>query len=104
MGSFLIPKDAENLTAETKDRLTRSFLSAALDDAIKVVQGNGSRRSRFSPILTHITAKKLEATLKDMNDGDHLYVLDPVIRPIPVSRAKLWCAKGQRKRLARAND
>lgn len=95
MGQLFDTKTQRNLTAETKDRLNKiDFSALPLDDAIKVVQGNGSRRiAVFSdPYCTY--CKKLEATLKDMNDVTIYTFLYPVIRANSREQSEaIWCAK-----------
>lgn len=96
VGQLFETKTQRNLTAETKDRLSRiDFTKLPLADAIKIVNGTALVRLLFSPIRTALSAGKLEASLKEMKDVTIYTFLYPVIRPSSLAESQnIWCAKG----------
>ena len=69
VGQLFETKTQRNLTAETKDRLSRiDFAKLPLADAIKIVNGTGARQIAVFSDPNCSFCRKLEASLKEMKD------------------------------------
>ena len=67
VGQLFETKTQRNLTAETKDRLSRiDFTKLPLADAIKIVNGTGARQIAVFSDPNCSFCRKLEASLKEM--------------------------------------
>lgn len=95
VGQLFETKTQRNLTAETKDRLSRiDFAKLPLADAIKIVNGTGARQIAVFSDPNCSFCRKLEASLKEMKDVTIYTFLYPVIRPSSLAESQnIWCAK-----------
>lgn len=95
VGQLFETKTQRNLTAETKDRLSRiDFTKLPLADAIKIVNGTGARQIAVFSDPNCSFCRKLEASLKEMKDVTIYTFLYPVIRPSSLAESQnIWCAK-----------
>lgn len=95
VGQLFETKTQRNLTAETKDRLSRiDFSKLPLKDAIKVVNGTGAREIAVFSDPNCSFCRKLEQDLKNMKDVTIYVFLYPVIRPSSIPESQnIWCAK-----------
>lgn len=95
MGQIFDTKTRKNLTQEAQEALKRiDFSALPLKDAIKTVNGNGSRTIAVFSDPNCGFCKKLEANLKDMKDVTIYTFLYPVITPTSKDiSADIWCSK-----------
>lgn len=95
MGQLFDTKTRRNLTEETKERLSRiDFSTLPLDDAIKTVNGDGSRMIAVFSDPNCSFCKRLEASLKELKNVTIYTFLYPVITPgSKEASANIWCAK-----------
>jgi thiol:disulfide interchange protein DsbC len=101
-GNLIEPKTKRNMTSERLDELTRvDFSKLPLDEAIKVVRGNGSRKLVvFSdpdcPFCKRLEQKEL-AGITDITVYTFLYPLDQ-LHPDAGNKAKaIWCSTDRAK-------
>ncbi len=94
MGEMFHTLSRKNLTEEAKNRLLQiNFDDLPLNDAIKTVNGNGSRKIAVFSDPNCSFCKKLEATLKDAKDITIYTFLYPVITPTSrEASANIWCS------------
>jgi len=106
MGSFLIfggvivdTKTKKNLTQERIDELGAfDFKSLPLDDAIKTVRGDGSRKIVTFEDPNCGYCKKLFAELQQLNNVTIYTFLIPILSPDSALKSKLiWCAGNRNK-------
>lgn len=95
MGQLFDTKTRRNLTEETKDRLSRiDFSTLPLDDAVKTVNGDGSRTIAVFSDPNCSFCKRLEVSLKELKNVTIYTFLYPVITPgSKEASANIWCAK-----------
>ena len=93
-GPVLDGKSLENLTEARISELTAiKFDELPLQDAIKVVSGNGSRRIAYFSDPNCPYCKALEHTLTGLKDATVYVFLYPILSEDSVVKAKaLWCA------------
>lgn len=101
-GRLIDPKNKRNVTAERMEELTRvDFSKLPLDQAVKVVRGNGSRKLVvFSdpdcPFCKRLEQKEL-AGITDITVYTFLYPLEQ-LHPDATDKAKaIWCAPDRAK-------
>lgn len=101
-GRLIEPKTKRNVTAERMEELTRvDFSKLPLDQAVKVVKGNGSRKLVvFSdpdcPFCKRLEQKELSA-ITDITVYTFLYPLEQ-LHPDATDKAKaIWCAPDRAK-------
>lgn len=99
MGQLFDTRTQQNLTAETKERLSRiDFSTLPLNDAIKTVHGTGERELVVFSDPNCGFCKKMEASLKDLKDVTIYTFLYPVITPgSKDASANIWCSKDASK-------
>lgn len=95
MGQIFDTKTRKNLTQEAQEALKRiDFASLPLKDAIKTVNGDGSRTIAVFSDPNCGFCKKLESNLKDMKNVTIYTFLYPVITPTSKDiSADIWCSK-----------
>lgn len=101
-GRLIDPKNKRNVTAERMEELTRvDFSKLPLDQAVKVVRGNGSRKLVvFSdpdcPFCKRLEQKEL-AGITDITVYTFLYPLEQ-LHPDAADKAKaIWCSPDRAK-------
>jgi thiol:disulfide interchange protein DsbC len=101
-GRLVDPKTKKDLTGERLDELTRvDFSSLPLDQAIKVVKGNGSRKLVVFSDVDCPFCKRLEQNeLANITDVTVYTFLYPILQLHPDSANKskaIWCASNRVK-------
>ena len=101
-GQLVDPKTKKNITGERMEELTKiDFNTLPLDQAIKVVKGNGSRKLVvFSdvdcPYCKQLERKEL-ANITDVTIYTFLYPIE-TLHPDAAAKSKsIWCAKNRVK-------
>ncbi|MGF7191983.1 thiol:disulfide interchange protein DsbC [Robbsia andropogonis] len=84
-----------NLTQERTDQINRiDFASLPLQDAVKVVHGNGARKIAVFSDPHCPYCHKLEETLQKVDNVTVYTFLFPILSPDSVAKSKaIWCAK-----------
>jgi len=101
-GRLVDPKTKKDITGERLDELTKiDFSSLPLDQAIKVVKGNGSRKLVVFSDVDCPYCKRLErnelANITDVTVYTFLYPIEQ-LHPDAANKSKLiWCAKNRVK-------
>lgn len=101
-GHLVDPKTKKDITGERLEELTRiDFASLPLDQAIKVVKGNGSRKLVVFSDVDCPYCKRLErnelANVTDVTVYTFLYPIEQ-LHPDAASKSKLiWCASNRVK-------
>jgi thiol:disulfide interchange protein DsbC len=101
-GRLVDPKTKKDITGERLEELTRiDFSSLPLDQAIKVVKGNGSRKLVVFSDVDCPYCKRLErneiANITDVTVYTFLYPIEQ-LHPDAANKSKLiWCAKDRVK-------
>ncbi|MBZ4201174.1 MAG: DsbC family protein [Methylotenera sp.] len=101
-GRLVDPKSKKDLTAERMDELTKiDFAKLPLDQAIKVVKGNGSRKLVVFSDVDCPYCKRLEQNeLSNITDVTVYTFLYPIAQLHPDATAKskaIWCASNRVK-------
>ena len=101
-GRLVDPKSKKDVTAERMEELTKiDFNSLPLDQAIKVVKGNGSRKLVVFSDVDCPYCKRLEQNeLVNVTDVTIYTFLYPLVQLHPDSAAKsksIWCADNRVK-------
>lgn len=101
-GRLVDPKSKKDLTAERMDELTKiDFAKLPLDQAIKVVKGNGSRKLVVFSDVDCPYCKRLEQNeLSNITDVTVYTFLYPIAQLHPDAAAKskaIWCASNRVK-------
>ncbi len=101
-GRLVDPKSKKDLTAERLDELTKvDFSKLPLEQAIKVVKGNGSRKLVVFSDVDCPYCKRLEQNeLTNINDVTVYTFLYPIVQLHPDAPAKskaIWCASNRVK-------
>ena len=101
-GRLVDPKTKRDVTGERMDELTKiDFNSLPLDQAIKVVKGNGSRKLVVFSDVDCPYCKRLEQNeLSNVTDVTIYTFLYPLVQLHPDSAAKsksIWCADNRVK-------
>jgi thiol:disulfide interchange protein DsbC len=101
-GRLVDPKTKRDVTGERMDELTKiDFNSLPLDQAIKVVKGNGSRKLVVFSDVDCPYCKRLEQNeLSNISDVTVYTFLYPLVQLHPDSAAKsksIWCADNRVK-------
>ena len=101
-GRLVDPKSKKDVTGERMDELTKiDFNSLPLDQAIKVVKGNGSRKLVVFSDVDCPYCKRLEQNeLVNVTDVTIYTFLYPLVQLHPDSAAKsksIWCADNRVK-------
>ena len=101
-GRLVDPKSKKDVTGERMDELTKiDFNSLPLDQAIKVVKGNGSRKLVVFSDVDCPYCKRLEQNeLVNVTDVTIYTFLYPLVQLHPDSTAKsksIWCADNRVK-------
>jgi len=101
-GRLVDPKSKKDLTAERIDELTKiDFAKLPLDQAIKVVKGNGSRKLVVFSDVDCPYCKRLEQNeLSNITDVTVYTFLYPIAQLHPDAAAKsksIWCASNRVK-------
>ncbi|MFZ3088100.1 MAG: DsbC family protein [Methylotenera sp.] len=101
-GRLVDPKTKKDITGERLDELTKiDFSSLPLDQAIKVVKGNGSRKLVVFSDVDCPYCKRLErnelTNITDVTVYTFLYPIEQ-LHPDAASKSKLiWCANNRAK-------
>lgn len=101
-GNLVDPKTKQNITRERLKELTKvDFSSLPLDEAIKVVKGNGSRKLVVFSDVDCPFCKRLEqnelANITDVTIYTFLYPIAE-LHPDAANKSKLiWCASNREK-------
>ncbi|MDD2934451.1 MAG: DsbC family protein [Methylotenera sp.] len=101
-GRLVDPKTKKDITGERLDELTKiDFASLPLEQAIKVVKGNGSRKLVVFSDVDCPYCKRLErneiANITDVTVYTFLYPIEQ-LHPDAANKSKLiWCAKDRVK-------
>ena len=101
-GRLVDPKSKKDVTGERMEELTKvDFNSLPLDQAIKVVKGNGSRKIAVFSDVDCPFCKRLEQNeLSNINDVTIYTFLYPIeqLHPDAANKSKLiWCASNRVK-------
>ena len=101
-GRLVDPKTKKDITGERMEELTKiDFSSLPLDQAIKVVKGNGSRKLVVFSDVDCPYCKRLEQNeLSNINDVTIYTFLYPIEQLHPDAAAKsksIWCANNRAK-------
>ncbi len=101
-GRLVDPKSKKDLTAERMDELTKiDFSKLPLEQAIKVVKGNGSRKLVVFSDVDCPYCKRLEQNeLSNISDVTIYTFLYPIAQLHPDAAAKskaIWCASNRVK-------
>ena len=101
-GRLVDPKTKKDITGERMEELTKvDFNSLPLDQAIKVVKGNGSRKLVVFSDVDCPYCKRLEQNeLSNINDVTIYTFLYPIAQLHPDAAAKsksIWCANNRAK-------
>jgi thiol:disulfide interchange protein DsbC len=96
-GRLVDPKTKKDITGERLDELTKiDFSSLALEQAIKVVKGNGSRKLVVFSDVDCPYCKRLErnelANITDVTIYTYLYPLQQLHPDAPAKSKAIWCA------------
>lgn len=96
-GRLVDPKTKKDITGERLDELTRiDFSSLPLEQAIKVVKGNGSRKLVVFSDVDCPYCKRLErnelANITDVTIYTYLYPLQQLHPDAPAKSKAIWCA------------
>jgi len=99
LGSIVDMKTRENVTEQRMRQLNRvAFDALPLDQAIKVVRGNGTRRVAVFSDPNCGYCKRFERDLIGVNDITVYYFLYPILAPDSVQKSKaVWCAPDRGK-------
>lgn len=101
-GHLVDPKTKKDITGERLEELTKvDFSSLPLDQAIKVVKGNGSRKLVVFSDVDCPYCKRLEQNeLTNINDVTIYTFLYPIqqLHPDAIAKSKsIWCASNRTK-------
>ena len=99
LGSIVDMKTRENVTEVRMRQLNRvAFDSLPLDNAVKIVRGNGSRRVAIFADPNCGYCKRFERDLLGVNDITVYLFLYPILAPDSVVKSKaVWCAPDRGK-------
>jgi thiol:disulfide interchange protein DsbC len=102
VGHILEPKTHKDLTQERLDKLSAiKFAELPLDQAIKIVKGNGGNGKRTIATFEDPNCgycKKLAKDLQNMNDITVYTFLHPILSPDSLDKSKaIWCAPDRAK-------
>jgi len=98
-GDLIDTKTRSNLSEARRQDLNKvDFASLPLNDAVKVVKGNGARKMAVFSDPNCPYCRMLENTLKSMNNVTVYTFLYPVLSPDSVVKAKqIWCSTDRAK-------
>lgn len=99
LGSIVDLKTRENVTELRMRQLNKvDFASLPLENAIKIVRGNGSRRVAMFADPNCGYCKRFERDLIGVNDITVYVFLYPILAPDSVAKTKaVWCAPDRAK-------
>jgi thiol:disulfide interchange protein DsbC len=99
LGSIVDTRTRENVTELRMRQLNRvAFDSLPLDNAIKIVRGNGARRVAIFADPNCGYCKRFERDLLGVSDITVYLFLYPILAPDSVSKSKaVWCAPDRGK-------
>src|SRR6187549_1133950 len=99
LGAIVDLKTHENVTEHRMRQLNRvAFDALPLDQAIKVVRGNGSRRVAVFADPNCGYCKRFERDLIGVNDITVYYFVYPILAPDSMVKSKaVWCAPDKGK-------
>jgi thiol:disulfide interchange protein DsbC len=99
LGSIVDMKTRENVTEVRMRQLNRvAFDSLPLENAVKIVRGNGSRRVAMFADPNCGYCKRFERDLIGVNDITVYVFLYPILAPDSVNKTKaVWCAPDRAK-------
>ena len=99
LGSIVDMKTRENVTELRMRQLNKvSFDQLPIENAIKIVRGNGSRKVAVFADPNCGYCKRFERDLIGVNDITVYYFLYPILSPDSVQKAKaVWCAPDKGK-------
>lgn len=99
MGEITDTKTKRNLTEERMSKLTAiKFSELPLNQAVKIVRGNGKRVFATFEDPNCGYCKKLSRDLLEMNDYTQYIFLYPILNPDSHEKSKnIWCAKDPAK-------
>lgn len=101
-GRLVDPKTKKDVTGERLEELTKiDFNSLPLDQAIKVVKGNGSRKLVVFSDVDCPYCKRLEqnelSNINDVTIYTFLYPLEQLHPDAPAKSKSIWCASNRVK-------
>lgn len=101
-GRLVDPKTKKDVTGERLEELTKiDFNSLPLDQAIKVVKGNGSRKLVVFSDVDCPYCKRLEqnelSNISDVTIYTFLYPLEQLHPDAPAKSKSIWCASNRVK-------
>jgi thiol:disulfide interchange protein DsbC len=104
VGNLIDLRSRENLTRKRVAEIREAslpvfkFAELPLDDAVKVVKGNGKRKIAIFEDPNCGYCKKLEASLHSISDVTIYVFLYPVLGPDSLAKSKqVWCASNRSK-------
>lgn len=98
-GEIIDTKTRQNLTQERIDKLTAvKFSDLPLDQAFKIVRGNGRRQLAYFTDPNCPYCKRLDKDLVQLNDATIHVFLYPILSPDSAVKAKsVWCSADRAK-------
>ena len=95
IGDLVDTRNSKNLTeARLADTNKIEFAKLPLENAVKVVKGNGSRKIAVFSDPNCPYCKQLESTLKSIDNVTVYTFLYPVLSPDSTAKSKsIWCSK-----------
>ncbi|WP_277186173.1 DsbC family protein [Caballeronia sp. BR00000012568055] len=95
LGDLVDTRNSKNLTEARMSEINKiDFAKLPLEDAVKVVKGNGSRKIAVFSDPNCPYCKQLETTLKSIDNVTVYTFLYPVLSPDSTAKSKsIWCSK-----------
>lgn len=104
VGNLIDLRSRENLTRKRVEAIKQAalpsfkFTELPLDDAVKVVKGNGKRRVAIFEDPNCVFCKRLEKSIHDLGDVTLYVFLYPVLGPDSLAKSRqVWCAPDRAK-------
>lgn len=104
VGNLIDLRSRENLTRKRVEAIKQAalpkfnFAELPLDDAVKVVKGNGKRRVAIFEDPNCVFCKRLEKSIHDLGDVTIYVFLYPVLGPDSLAKSRqVWCAPDRAK-------
>jgi thiol:disulfide interchange protein DsbC len=95
LGDLVDTRNSKNLTEARMSEINKiDFAKLPLENAVKVVKGNGSRKIAVFSDPNCPYCKQLETTLKSIDNVTVYTFLYPVLSPDSTAKSKsIWCSK-----------
>jgi thiol:disulfide interchange protein DsbC len=95
LGDLVDTRNSKNLTEARMSEINKiDFAKLPLEDAVKVVKGNGKRKIAVFSDPNCPYCKQLETTLKSIDNVTVYTFLYPVLSPDSTAKSKsIWCSK-----------